>query len=315
MKKPIIVISSCLLGNNVRHDGGNTHDSFITQKLAEFFELKPICPEVKMGMGVPREAVNLILMKDGSKKMLGVKSKTDHTETAYNVSNEIIQEDLNDVSGVILQKKSPSCGIERVKLYNENFEAIFAMKNTEKNRGIFAQELMIQKPLIPTIDSGRLFDPEERENFLRKTFCYFRFKNLDGSAKALQDFHARYKFVILEYHQDLLKKLGNIAANSSNSPMDQVYARYQEKLFSSMHLFPSKKSRTNVFYHLLGFFKNELELTEKEIIHQMISDYNSGIVPYAVPFKMLEFLIIKHQQYYLKNHYYLDQYPKLLQVP
>ena len=314
MNKPVIIISSCLLGNNVRYDGGNTHDQWITEKLPTYFALKPICPELKMGMGVPRESVNLILMPDGTTKMLGSKSKIDHTSNAELTAKLIIAEDLEGVSGVILQKKSPSCGIERVKLYNQKFEPLFTMKSTEKNRGIFAQELISAHPLMPKIDSGRLYDELERENFLRKVMCYYRFQQLDKSMKALQDFHARYKFIIMEYHQNLLKKLGNIAANSDKKAANIVYNQYAECLFLGMNKIPTKKSRTNVFYHLIGFFKHELEANEKIIIHQMIDDYNKGILPYMVPFKMLELLIVKHQQYYLKNHYYLDQYPKELRT-
>jgi uncharacterized protein YbgA (DUF1722 family)/uncharacterized protein YbbK (DUF523 family) len=312
MNTPIIVVSSCILGNNVRYDGGNTLDRFVSDKLPKFFEIRPICPELKMGLGIPREPVNLVLTSNGETKMMGSKSKIDHTSNALSTSDTILNDEFNNVCGVILQKKSPSCGLERVKLYNEKSEVIFTMKQTPKNRGIFAQKLMDTYPFIPAIDSGRLFDTDERENFLRRVYCYYRFRNLDGSIRALQDFHARYKFVIMEYHQEVMRKLGNIAANSKNIEASLVYESYKETLFLEMQKIPTKKSRTNVFYHLIGFFKNELAATEKQVIHQMIADYNAGILPYMVPHKMLEFLIIKHQQYYLKNHYYLDQYPKEL---
>jgi uncharacterized protein YbgA (DUF1722 family) len=112
-----------------------------------------------------------------------------------------------------------------------------------------------------------------------------------------------------------MRKLGKLAANSHNDEANIVYQKYSELLFATIRKIPSVKSRTNVFYHLIGFFKNELDSTEKNVIHQMIADYNLGLVPYLVPKKMLEYLINKHQQYYLKNHYYLDQFPKELQVP
>lgn len=303
------------MGNNVRYDGQNTKDSWLTDQLGKHFELMPVCPELNMGMGVPREPVNLILDKNGKIQMISIKTKINYTEKAFDISQQIANEYANQIYGIILQKKSPSCGIERVKLYNENDEQMFNLKNTEKNRGLFASFMLQHFPNIPAIDSGRLYDDGEKENFLRQVMCYFRFKQLDGSIKSLQDFHARYKFVIMEHHQDAMRKLGNIAANSKNVLAAEVYTHYENLLFSTLKKLPSVKSRTNVFYHLIGFFKNELEASEKNVIHQMIADYNQGLVPYLVPKKMLEYLINKHQQYYLKNHYYLDQFPKELQPP
>jgi len=311
MDKPKILISSCILGNNVRYDGGNKLDSFVTLRLALYFNFVSVCPEVQMGMSVPREAVNLQLTKSGDVKMIGSKSKTDYTASAVNTSQDIIDHNVNEVCGAILQKKSPSCGVERVKLFNEKEEELYTMKTTPKNRGIFANMLINQRPMLPVIDSGRFFDKNERENFLRRVMCYHRFSKLDGSVRALQDFHARYKFIIMEHDQDKMKVLGNIAANRDHDT-SEAYKAYSELLFATLSKLPTRKSRTNVFYHLMGFFKHDLLPDEKKIIHQMIADYNAAILPYLVPLKMLEYLIDKYQHVYLKNHYFLNQFPKEL---
>lgn len=311
MEKPKILISSCILGNNVRYDGGNKLDSFVTSRLALYFNFVSVCPEVQMGMSVPREPVNLQLTKSGEVRMIGSKSKKDYTPEALTTSQDIINQNLDGVCGAILQKKSPSCGVERVKLFNEKEEELYNMKSTPKNRGIFASTLMAQKPMLPVIDSGRLFDKTERENFLRRVMCYHRFSKLDGSVRALQDFHARYKFLIMEHDQDKMKVLGGIAGNSSQETV-KAYEAYSQLLFSTLSKIPTRKSRTNVFYHLIGFFKNELASDEKKVILQMIADYNASILPYLVPLKMLEFLIDKYQHVYLKNHYFLNQFPKEL---
>lgn len=313
MERPKILVSSCILGNNVRYDGGNKYDSFIAKDLASYFELKLVCPELSMGLGVPREPVNLVKIANGDIRMVSVKTKIDHTENAIATSKKLLADEGNDLSGAILQKKSPSCGVERVKLYNEKDDPLL-VSNTNPNQGLFAKELIATKPFLPVIDSGRFFDPDERENFLRRVMAYERFKKLDGSIAALQDYHARYKFVIMEHNQDNMRKLGNLAANSKNSSPIEVYQKYEELFFTTMMKIPSRKSRTNVYYHLIGFFKNIIEGQEKMIIHQMIDDYNKGILPYVVPYKMLELLINKHQQYYLKNHYFLDQFPKELRA-
>ena len=313
MEKPKILISSCILGNNVRYDGGNKLDAWVSIKMANYFEFVSVCPEVQMGMSIPREPVNLQLHKNGDIKMIGGKSKTDYTDSALTTSQDIIDQKTNDICGAILQKKSPSCGVERVRLFNEKEEELYNMKMTPKNRGIFASMLMSQNPMLPVIDSGRLFDKNERENFLRRVMCYHRFSKLDGSVRALQDFHARYKFLIMEHDQEKLRQLGAIAANSiGDHDHSKLYATYSELLFSTLSKIPTRKSRTNVFHHLIGFFKNELTADEKKVILQMIADYNASILPYLVPLKMLEFLIDKYQHVYLKNHYFLNQFPKEL---
>lgn len=311
MDKPKILISSCILGNNVRYDGGNKLDTWITTKLGTYFEFVSVCPEVQMGMTVPREPVNLQLHKNGEIKMIGYKTKTDYTPQAQSTSQDILDQKLDGICGAILQKKSPSCGVERVKLFNEKEEELYTMKSTPKNRGIFASALMTHNPLLPVIDSGRFFDKDERENFLRRVMCYHRFSKLDGSVRALMDFHARYKFLIMEHSQTQMKVLGNIAAQSSHDT-SEAYAAYAELLFTTLSKIPTRKSRTNVFYHLIGFFKNELPHDEKMVIHQMIADYSASILPYLVPLKMLEYLIDKYQHGYLKNHYFLNQFPKEL---
>lgn len=311
MEMPKIAVSSCILGNNVRYDGQNTFDSWIGNKLPLHFKLRAICPEMAMGMPVPREPVNIVLGADGVRRMMGVKSKTDHTEVAIATSHRLIQDDLSDVCGVILQKKSPSCGVERVKLYNSHYDLMITEKNSVRHRGLFATEVILKKPLLPVIDSGRMFDTNERENFLRRIMAYYRFHLLDGSIRDLQDFHARYKFVIMEHHQDHMRKLGKIAGNSNKYESQFVYNEYAELLFNTLKIIPTRKNQVNVFYHLIGFFKNNLASNEKKVIHQMIMDFYAGNLSYMVPLKMIEYLMLKEAQYYLKNHYYFDQFPMI----
>lgn len=312
MEKPKLMISSCILGNNVRYDGSNKLDQWIATKLANYFDLIAVCPEVVMGMGVPRESVNLHLSKEGGLSMVGNKTQMDYTSAAKIAAKTILKTNRNELSGAILQKKSPSCGVERVKLYNEKNVELYGIKNTKMNRGLFASELIGQYPLLPVIDSGRFHDENERENFLRRVLCYFRFHQLDGSIKELQEFHARYKFIIMEHSQEKMRMLGNLAGNREMRNKEEVYQLYSKLLFETLSTIPSKKSRTNVFFHLIGFFKNQLPSDEKKVIHQMIEDYSCGLLPYQVPLKMLEYLITKYEHYYLKNHYLFNQFPKEL---
>lgn len=310
MEKPKVVISSCILGNNVRFDGNNKLNSWITNILSMHCELIAVCPEVTSGMSIPREPVRLVKYSDQI-KMQGTNSMIDHTDHMVKTSQEMTKS-LIDVSGIILQKNSPSCGAEKVKIYSQEGIPLPYDKSSNVHRGIFAQNFIEGKPLVPYIDSGRFLDVDEREKFLRKVFCHYRFQKLDGTIKSLQEYHARYKFLIMEYSQDDMRKLGNISANSSRVNPLLVYEKYSQMLFSTLNKTPTVKNKINVFQHLLGFFKNDLTPEEKKLINGLIEDYKNKLIPYSVPFKMVDFLIQKHKQYYLINHYYLTPFPKEL---
>jgi uncharacterized protein YbgA (DUF1722 family)/uncharacterized protein YbbK (DUF523 family) len=312
MEKPKIAISSCILGNNVRFDGNNKLNAWIVRVLAIHCELIPVCPEVAAGMSIPREPIRLV-KEDGKIKIQGTNTATDHTSLMEKTSSEI-SAGLIGLSGIILQKNSPSCGAEKVKLYNSTGTPVSYDKASDDHRGIFAKIFINENPQVPFIDSGRFLDNQEREKFLRKVFCHARFNKLDGSIKALQDFHARYKFLIMEYSQGDMRKLGNISANSSRIDPTNTYKNYAQILFSTLNKTPTIKNNINVFEHLLGFFKHELSSEEKKIFQELIRDYKNKLIPYSVPYKMIDFLVQKHQQYYLINHYYFNPFPKNLMV-
>ncbi len=305
--KPKIYISACLLGHNVRYDSGHKKEEWIVDRLSQFFELVPICPEVEMGLGIPREPVQLV-HEDSKIKMVSVKNRVDHTENAINTSINILN-NFKDACGLILMKNSPSCGIERVKVYLPN-QAVMINAPKENQVGIFAKKAKETYPLLPIIESGRLYNQEDKNLFLRQAMAYYRFINLKREVSELQDFHKRYKFILMEHDPEEMTKLGQISANSSKLSVDEVFHLYLQKLMKCLRKYTTKGKVENTFFHLLGFFKNELSLEDKKIIHEMILDYKKNLLPYSVPLKMLEFLIKKYQHAYLLNHYILDPYPK-----
>ncbi len=305
---PIIGISSCLLGEKVRYDGAHKYDDWINTNLKKFCSFHSVCPEMLMGLGAPRPTMRIV--RDHSTKNLSLLShdqNKDLTELALKTNAEIMSK-LPKLSGYIFMKKSPSCGVERVKIYRSNND----MLDDTTTKGFFAKDFTEKFPLMPVIDSGRLFDDNERDHFLRSVFAFKRFHELNGSIASLQDFHARYKFVLMEYNQDAMRRLGKIAANSQNHDPLDAYSQYQTLFFSTLKKLPTIKNRVNSFSHLLGFFKDELDPVEKKMFLDLVHDYASGILPYAVPFKMIGFFIQKYKHYYLLNHYYLDPYPKAL---
>ncbi len=303
---PLIGISACLLGEKVRYDGAHKYDEWVNEELAKYFKFVSICPEMLMGMGAPRPTIRLVRdPMDQEVKLLSHDGNKDLTQLARYTNQKIINE-LPNISGYILMKKSPSCGVERIKVYRLTNE----MSEDKTRKGFFAEDLTNTHPLLPVIDSGRLFDPHERDNFLRRVMAHYRFFSLDGSIRALQDFHGRYKFLLYEYSQDSLRKLGKIAANSENLNNDLVYENYRELFFITIKTLPTIKNQVNTFAHLIGFFKNNLSAEEKKLFHEMVLDFHRGVLPYQVPLKMIHFFINKYQQYYLLNQYYLDPYPK-----
>lgn len=304
--KPILGISSCLLGEKVRYDGAHKYDDWINTELKNYFDFKSVCPEMLMGLGTPRPTIRLVRDPESSEvKLLSSDGNKDLSELAR-VTNQKIIHDLPKISGYILMKKSPSCGVERIRVYRLKNN----MPEDKTRNGFFAEDLSAAFPLLPVIDSGRLFDDHERDNFLRRVMAYHRFHELDGTIKSLQDFHARYKFLLYEYNQDKMRKLGKLAANSTGLSAEKVYEEYRELFFQTMSFLPTVKNRVNAFQHLMGYFKNNLSYEEKNLFHDLVRDFQSGILPYQVPLKMIHFFIKKYQQYYLLNQYYLDPYPK-----
>jgi uncharacterized protein YbbK (DUF523 family) len=248
--KPIIAISSCILGNNVRYDGGNTHHLWVTQKLAKYFELRAICPEMEMGLGSPRETMNLIDSNFPNKsvrniRLITTQTKQDLTELAALSIEKIIARDGRGVCGHIFQQRSPSCGIAQVKLYNSHDELIIAPNN---NQGLYAKEFCQKFPLIPVIESANLSDRNERENFLRKVMAYFRFNSLDLSMNELQNFHMGYKHILLEHCQEMTEKLNLIAFNNQKNDCSSVFENYKNIFFATLDRAPIKKK---ISHHLI----------------------------------------------------------------
>lgn len=314
MSRPKIAISSCLLGHKVRYDGQHTLDQWLVNVLGKEVDLIPICPEVAMGLSIPREPIHIVIDHHGNKRLRSIKSNEDFTVQIAETSKKICSElDLKKISGVILQKKSPSCGVERLKNYNENHEQIHTQIDKNK-RGFFADYVLTHYPLLPVIESGRLYDQGEKELFFRYVYLYSFFQELDGSMRALQDFHARSKFLLMEYHQDVMRTLGGLSANSLKRDHALVYDEYKKILFSLLQTRPKKGSQINVFQHIIGFFKNDLKVDEKNLIMDMFSQYRQNCLPYESVVKMLEFLVVKYQHAYLMNHYYFRPYPPELRA-
>ena len=304
-------ISSCLLGEEVRYNGGHAHDSFVTTMLGQYFEWVDICPEMDIGMGTPRENIRLV-NTDGTLRVIAPKSGTDYTEKmqTYAVAKT---EELSQVPlhGYILKKNSPTCGMERVRIYDKN-------SVPRKNGvGVFAAQLMEQFPLLPMEEEGRLRDNNLRESFIERVFAYYRLKRFLGENPEpgdLVEFHTRHKLTFLSHNQEAYREMGRMVANAGESDLDSLLDEYTTKYMEALKIHANAKKHTNVLHHILGYFKNDLDANEKEEMVSIIDQYREGILPLIVPVTLLKHHLMRHPDPWLEKQVYLHPYPQELKL-
>lgn len=306
-----IGISSCLLGEKVRFDGGHKQDHFITDTMGRFVSFVSVCPEVEVGMGTPRETIRLE-RRDSGIRLVAPKSGKDHTRamTAWARQRVQVLETL-DLCGYILKKDSPSCGMERVRVYGEG-----GMPD-KSGRGLFAAALLERFPLLPVEEEGRLNDPWLRENFLERVFAYRRLKALFGKGWRLGDlvaFHSREKLLLMAHHPPTYSALGRLVASAKGLPRDRVSGEYQEAFMLGLRHLATVKKNTNVLQHMAGYFKTLLGPEEKSELQGHIQDYHRGLVPLVVPVTLLRHYVRLQGVSYLAGQTYLQPHPKELML-
>ena len=306
-----IGISSCLLGNEVRWNGGHKRDKYLAYTLGKFVEYVPVCPEVEAGFGIPRESMRLVGDPD-KPRLITFKSKTDCTERmldwAYKRVSELEKEDL---CGFIFKSDSPSSGMIRVKVYNEK-----GMPH-KVGVGMFARAFMAHFPLIPVEDDGRLNDPVIRENFILQIFTMKRWRdNLAGkrSMGKLVDFHTRNKLLIMSHSQKHYRLMGKLVAEGKKLGIIDLYDQYQQQLMEALKLKTTIKKNNNVLQHLMGYFKKQLSADEKKELLEVFNQYRSGLVPLVVPLTLINHYVRKYDQPYLKQQTYLNPHPAELKL-
>ncbi|WP_127716867.1 DUF523 and DUF1722 domain-containing protein [Halobacteriovorax sp. HLS] len=310
--KPKIGISSCLLGNNVRYNKGHTRDSWIVNELGKYVDFYPICPEVEMGLGVPREEIYLNYegKNKNSIKIRGRKSHLDYTDLANETYKSIAPPmALSELDGFIFMRKSPSCGTDNVKTVEVSGDGPVTF-----NTGLFAKFVIDFFPNLPYIDSGRMNNSQLRENFMKRVFASFRFKNLNRDIASLQDFHKRYKYILMEHSPANLKTLGNLAAGNDMKDIELHFDQYEKIFQKSLEAPPTQGGRFNVLQHIMGYLKRDLSKEEKVHILNLFEDYKKNYHLHAVPKSLFEFFIAKFNVTYLQDHYYFNPYPKELKI-
>ena len=222
-----IGVSSCLLGNEVRYNGGHSHDRYVTGTLGQYFTFVDVCPEVEAGFGIPRETMRLV--GDPEKpRMITTKTKKDCTDKMMSwVKKRVKELEKEDLCGFIFKKGSPSSGMERVRVYTD--------KGMPSNRGsgLFAKAFMEHFPLIPTEEEGRLNDSALRENFIERIFALRRWRLMAAkriSPGNIVAFHTAHKLQIMSHSQQHYREMGKLVARVKEIPKESLYEEY-EKLF------------------------------------------------------------------------------------
>lgn len=310
MHKIKIGISSCLLGEEVRYDGGHKRNVYITGTLSQYFKFKPICPEMAIGLGVPRPTIRLVDEGAGI-RVLGVKDSTlDVTDKLRAFSQEACGK-LGNLSGYILKKDSPSCGMERVRVYDSK------EMPQKSGRGVFADTLMKTWPNLPVEEEGRLMDPVLRENFIERVFIFYRWQQLINSgltAKRLVEFHTQHKFNLLAHDETTYRQLGRMVAELNKENLQAIANNYVDLLMSGLKKPATRKRHTNVLMHVMGFFKNQLSADDKQEMLELLEAYRNGQLPLIVPITMMKHHLRRYPHPYIEQQYYMYPYPEELML-
>ena len=306
-----IGISSCLLGQKVRFDGGHKRDPFLVDVFGRFVEWVPVCPEVELGLGTPRESLRLIRSADGI-RMVNTKSGRDITDAMRDWSRRRADQLAGErLAGYVFKKDSPSCGMERVKVYA-------AGGVPEKNgRGLFADALMTRFPQLPCEEEGRLSDARLRDNFIERVFAWARLRALFAARWTVGDlvrFHTAHKMALLAHSTDLYNRMGRLVARAKAVPRAELEASYRELFMDALARMATPRKHVNVLMHMAGHFKKVLDADEKQELLASIADYHSGLVPLIVPLTLFKHHVRRHKVEYLAGQIYLDPHPKELML-
>lgn len=303
-------ISSCLLGQEVRYDGGHKHNGYITETLGQFFEFVPFCPEVAIGLGVPRPPIRLVRSAQDT-RACGIKDPTlDVTDKLRGYAGRVAPK-LRDVSGYILKKGSPSCGMERVKVYGRKGASVTT------SAGIYAGTLMELLPEMPFEEEGRLMDPVLRENFVERVFVCHRWQQLLGqrlTARRLVEFHTRHKFIVLAHDDKHYRELGRLVAAAGSRGIAATGQRYITLLMQALRKPATRTRHSNVLQHLFGFFRKRLDADDKRELLGLIDRYRRGHVPLVVPITLIRHYLRRFPEPYVSGQYYLAPHPDELML-
>jgi uncharacterized protein YbgA (DUF1722 family)/uncharacterized protein YbbK (DUF523 family) len=304
-------VSSCLLGEEVRFDGGHARNRFVVDVLGNWFEWVPVCPEVEIGMATPRPTIRLVQDCDRV-RLVAPSTDEDFTERmqAY-AETKVAELSAKELDGYILKKGSPSCGQERIRIYREGEPP------RNDGVGVYTSALLKRWPHLPVEDEGRLNDAGIRENFIERVFCRNRWRALVGrglSRRGLVAFHTAHKLLLRSHNEAGYRRLGHLVGSAGQTPDSELFAAYETELHHVMRTRATIKKHVNVLQHAIGYMKKLLPSPEKREVLAAIGDYGAGLIPLIVPLTLLRFNIRRYEVDYLAGQIYFDPHPKELML-
>lgn len=306
-----IGISSCLLGNKVRYDGGHKLDRFLRDTLGQYVSFVPVCPEVECGLPVPRPSMRLCGSPDAP-RLIVTRTGTDLTDQMQDWARKrVVELEEENLCGYVFKKGSPSSGMVRVKIYNEKGMPY------QTGSGLFAKAFMDHFPRIPVEEEGRLHDPMLRENFIERIFALRRWRELLAGKRSLKEliaFHTREKLLLLSHSPKHYRAMGKLVANGKQHPLTDLYDVYESNFMEALALKSTLAKNTNVLQHIMGYFKKVLSRDEKQELLEVIGSYRAGHVPLIVPVTLCNHYVRKYGQPYLAQQTYLNPHPIALKL-
>lgn len=300
--KPTILISACLNGLEYRYNGTSVNDELVN-KIKSLFNLINICPEVSIGLGIPRKPIRLT--KENQKiKVIQEETNLDVTKKLEEFSYETIEKYKDKICGVILKAKSPSCGIANAKFYVD-------AKVYGRTYGIFARILKENLSYLPMIDEGRLRNKDLLWEFLTKVFMLFRFEEVKKSFKELLDFHTRYKYIFMSISQKHLKILGQILAQHKKGNFNEILNKYEDTLKDMLKLGFRRTNLVNTLNHMFGHISKNLSKKEKENFLKMINNFKNSKLDFTSIVEMLKIYVLRFNDEYLLYQYFFEPFPEI----
>ncbi|MCO4786858.1 MAG: DUF1722 domain-containing protein [Marinomonas atlantica] len=304
-------ISACLLGENVRFNGGHSRSLYCLGPLSEYFDYQKFCPEMAAGFGTPRPTMRLEGDPNDPRLVFSNKRDVEITDQLVS-SNERYLDNLPDIDGYIVMKNSPSCGYERIKVYQEN-----GHPHMQRVRGLFTQSLMDRYPNLPIEEDGRLNDPLLRENFLLRVFAHHEFRNTvlkNLSMKNLIDYHSRYKYVVMAHSQPAYKSIGRLLSGQEKMSIEDLSEEYFKQFMAALAKPAKRKDHCNVLMHLVGYLKREVDSAVRQDILNVVEQYRRGEVNLTTPTTLLYHYLKLYGSEYVKEQRYFAPYPQALGI-
>lgn len=302
-------ISACLLGDAVRFNGGHKKSDFCSTLLAEYFEFHRFCPEVAIGLGVPRQTIRLVGDFSAPRAIVPA-THADLTDALADYGREVALQ-AKQFSGYILMKDSPSCGLFSTKVYAGQSPL------PGKRAGIFTQALREQLPLLPIEEEARLNDPGLCENFIARVYAYHDWRENflpHASPQQLVNYHSRYKYFVMAHGQTLYRQLGRLVASAGVGDFAAVLREYEQAFFSGIVKPPTRRNHVNVLYHILGYLKKQVASNLKQDLLKAVEDYRQTLVPLIVPITLLKHYLTHYACDYINQQVYLTPYPEQLKL-